>query len=314
MRVLVTREIHPDAVKLLRSHFEVEYRQANEPLDPAWLAAALHQFDGVLSTVSEKFGAALMEQAGSRLRVISNMASGLDNIDTVKAAEMGIKVCNIPDTTIDATADMTIGIALTLIRQVIPAQRFIAAGQWRAWDPMIFQGRTLSELTWGIYGMGRIGQGVARRVAGFGCNLIYVDPVLAESELPPALGGRRVELPELLASADIISLHAPLTADTAGLFNASAFAAMKPSAFLVNMARGPLVNSDDLLAALKAGDIAGAALDVFDPEPLSGDHPILGLDNVVFTPHIGTSTLECRRDMAVRAAENLINSLSKGQS
>jgi len=306
VRILVTRKIHEDAVALLRRHFEVDYIHENRPLDPAYLVGHLHEFDGVLSTVSERLDGPLLSRRDSRIKAISNMAAGLDNVDIATAVARGIRVFNTPEATIDSTADMTVAIALTLIRQVIPAQRFIAEDQWRAWDPMIFQGRTLSGMTWGICGMGRIGRAVAKRVAAFGVSIAYFDPQVDSSSIDGHFQAQSVTFGDLLQFSDVISIHTPLTPQTRGLFCEDAFRAMKRGAFLVNMARGPLVDSTALLGALKKGWITGAAMDVFDPEPLPGGHEIIGMDNVVITPHIGTSTQECRREMAMRAAENLV--------
>jgi glyoxylate reductase len=306
MRALITRRVDPAAVELLRARAEVEYVAENRPLPRAYLLEHLREYDAVLATVSERFDAEVLRAGRPRLSIVSNMAAGLDNIDTVEAAALGVRVYNAPAPTVEATADMTLALALALVRRVVPAQRFILDGRWRGWDPEAFLGRTIRGLTWGVCGLGRIGQATACRVNAFGASIIYFDPEVTLSLLAARIPVQRVSLDELLARADILSIHVPLTPDTTHLIGSDQLAAMKRSAFLVNMARGPVVDSAALTSALKAGQIAGAALDVFDPEPLGAEHPILGLPNVLMTPHIGTGTFECRREMAVQAARNII--------
>lgn len=307
MNVLITRKIDPAAVELLQQHFAVDYIDQNRPLARDYLVQNLSAYHAVLSTITERLDADLLRQARPNLQVISNMAAGLDNIDQDCAKQLGIRVFNIPEMTIESTADMTLAVALTLIRQVIPAQKYILNNEWKGWDPEIFLGRSLHSMVWGICGFGRIGQAVARRAHAFGSKIFYYDPDVDCEMLDGFIGVKRVSLQNLLEASDVLSLHVPLTAETQQLINAHRLSMMKNTAFFINMARGKVVNSDDLIQALRQQKIAGAALDVFDPEPITGMHEIHALNNVVLTPHIGTATVECRRDMAVHAAQNIVD-------
>jgi len=308
MKILITRRIHPEAVDLLKSRFEIDYSGQNEPFPRQRLIDTIGTYQGILSCVSEKFDSDLLWQAKSNLKIISNMAAGLDNIDTKTARMLGIEVRNTPDPVTECTADFTMALALCLLRKIPEAQSYVLRSKWTAWDPEIFLGRTLRDLTWGIVGFGKIGRAVAARGFGFGCRIQYSDPYAELDSLPPhLLALKNVSLEELLRTSDIVSLHVPLTDETRHLIDRRAFQAMKTTAFLINMARGPVVHTSDLVAALKGRKIAGAALDVFDPEPLSGDHDIFRCDRVIVVPHIGTATAECRREMAIAAAQHLID-------
>lgn len=308
MKVLITRKIHPRAVRLLTTCFDVDYIGKNEPLARKFLVDHIKKYQGILCCVSEKFDAELLQLGRANLKIISNMAAGLDNIDTQTASSLGIEVRNTAEVVTECTADFTLALALSLLRKVPQADHYIRLNKWNSWDPEIFLGRTLRGLAWGIIGLGKIGQAVAKRLYGFGCHVLYFDPhVTFPAEQNDLVRLKKVPLDELLRTSDIISLHVPLTAETTYLINSDAFQAMKKTALLINMARGQVVNTSDLVAALKNNEIAGAALDVIDPEPLSGNHEILQFDNVIITPHIGTASEECRRDMAVAAANNIIN-------
>ncbi len=311
MKVLITRRIDAAAVAIIAGACDVEYVPENRPLPRTYLLERLRHFDGVLGTVSESFDAEVLNRSQPSLKAISNMAAGLDNIDLASAAALGIRVFNVPETTVDATADHTLALALALLRRVVPARQFILDGQWRAWDPELFLGRTISGLVWGICGFGRIGQAVARRAHGFGATIAYHDPQVAIQWLDGRIEARRVTLDALLSESDVLSIHVPLSDGTTRLVGRQQIAVMKPGAILVNMARGSVVDSAALAEALGTGRLAGAALDVFDPEPIAGNHAILGFDNLVMTPHIGTATVECRREMAVRAARNLVDYLAE---
>jgi len=192
-----------------------------------------------------------------------------------------------------------------LLRKVKEADIFVREGKWKAWDPEIFLGRNFSSLTWGIAGYGNIGKAVAKRLSGFGMKIIFYDPVEVRSDDL----ARSVDIEELLCEYDVISLHLPLNKDTKSFFDLRKFSLMKKDAVLINMARGGVVNSSDLLMTLKQKGIAGAALDVFDPEPVPAGHELLSMENVLLTPHIGTGTIECRKEMAEFAAKNIINNI-----
>ena len=313
MKILITRRIHQDAVDLLRKYIEIDYVEKNEPLSRQFLLENLRNYTGVLSCVSEKFDSELLDSAKDNLRVISNMAVGLDNIDLVKAKEFGILVYNTPGVVTDSTADLTICLALALIRKINLAQKYIQENKWIAWDPEIFLGRTLKSLKWGIVGFGQIGQAVAKRLYGFGVDISYYDPQVDIDCLNGYIKVNKTTFEDILVKSDIVSLHIPLNNKTEHLFNIEKFKQMKKSAYLINIARGGVVNTSDLILALKTKEIARAALDVFDPEPLQGNHEIFNFDNVLITPHIGTATLECRKEMALMAAKNILKFFKFGK-
>ena len=304
-KILVTRRINQNAIDILTSSgFEVKYYNENHSIDKETLIKILPEYDGVLCCVSEKIDSDLLNIAAPKLKAISNMAVGLDNIDVTLARSLGIEVFNTPNVVTESTADMTIAMAFSLTRHLLSANNFIKTGHWSGWDPEIFIGRSFSNLTWGIVGFGNIGKAVAKRLSGFGIKVYFFDPIETGYSQTTAV---KTSLAVLLSMSDIISLHMPLSKETSQFFNMEKFSQMKPSSLLINMARGKIVNSVDLITALRMKTIAGAALDVFDPEPIPQNHEILRFDNVILTPHIGTATLECRRDMAVMAANNLIN-------
>jgi glyoxylate reductase len=306
MRILITRKINASAKQLLLdAGFEVVSFDRNEPLNSQYLIDNIDKFDGILTCVSEKIDKSVMLKSNGRLKIISNMAVGLDNIDLASARELDIKVFNTPGVVTGPTADLTLSIAFSLLRKVKEADKFVRDGLWKAWDPDIFLGRNFSSLVWGIIGYGNIGRAVAKRLSGFEMDILFNDPIQNKSDEL----ARYTEIDELLAKSDIVSLHLPLTADTKDFFNMEKFRKMKNKAYLVNMARGGVVNSQDLIESLKNNLIAGAALDVFAPEPIPVEDEILTFDNVLLTPHIGTATAECRKEMAEFAAKNIINNL-----
>jgi glyoxylate reductase len=306
MRILVTRRIYPSAIAMLKdAGFEVVSFESNKPLDPIYLSENIDKFDGILTCISEKIDSEIILKAKGKLKIISNMAVGLDNIDVRAASESGIRVFNTPDVVTGPTADMTLALAFTLIRKIKESDEFVRKGEWKAWDPEIFIGRNFSSLTWGIIGYGNIGKAVAKRLSGFGMKIIFNDP---EVDRPDEFASD-ADIPELLGTSDIISLHMPLTEKTAWFVDSEKLNCMKNTSILINMARGGVVNTIDLINALRNKKIAGAALDVFDPEPVTGTNEILSFDNVIITPHIGTATLECRREMAEMAARNIIENL-----
>jgi len=306
MKVLVTRRIHTDAIDLLHNAgFDVKYYYENSPIDLSILKKELCEYDAVLTCITDVINQDVLESASNKLKIISNMAAGIDNIDVNVARRLGIQVFNTPNVVTESTADLTITLAFALIRKIKTAGGFISQGNWKDWDPEIFVGRSFSKLSWGIIGFGNIGKALAKKLSGFEMPVWFYDPGINE----PSLYAVKKELNFLLAKADIVSLHIPLNVDTEFFINQDKLKKMKTSSYLINMARGRVVNSDDLTAALRTGEIAGAAMDVFDPEPVPSGHEILTYNNVIITPHIGTATLECRREMAVMAATNIINNL-----
>ena len=237
--------------------------------------------------------------AAPSLRAISNYAVGVDNVDVDAATARGIPVGNTPGVLTDSTADLAVALMLGIARRLAEGEAFVRRGDWTTWEPGLMLGRDLHGATVGIVGYGRIGAAVGHRLEGFGCELLTASR---------SSGG--VPLDELLERSDFVTIHCPLTPETRGLIGDEALARMKPTAYLVNTARGPVVDTDALARALHAGEIAGAALDVTDPEPLPGDHPLLDAPNLLVVPHVGSATHATRGRMADIAVENLLAGLA----
>jgi glyoxylate reductase len=296
-RVFVTRALPFPALDRLRAAHEVDEWPGDLPPPPDVLLAHAREADGLLTLVTDRVDAPLLD-AAPRLRAIANMAVGTDNIDLAAAAARGIPVGNTPDVLTDATADIAFALLLALGRKIVPGAAKVRSGGWRTWEPAGDLGADLAGATLGIVGWGRIGQAVARRAEGFGMEVVHSS---RSSGLP---------LPDLLAAADFVSLHTPLTPETRGLIDAAALERMKPTALLINTARGGVVDQDALRSALIDGVIAGAALDVTDPEPLPPDHPLLDAPNLLVVPHVGSATVRTRARMAAMAVDNLLAALA----
>jgi glyoxylate reductase len=292
-RCFVTRRLPGDALGRLVAQHEVDVWGEDRPPTRDELQHGVASAEGLLSMLNDQIDAELIE-AAPRLRAISNYAVGVDNIDLEAATRRGIPVGHTPDVLTDATADLAVGLMLAVARRIAEGDELVRRGEWPPWGPEVFLGRDLHAATVGIVGFGRIGQGVGRRVEGFDAEVLHTS----------RSGG--VPLEELLERSDFVSLHTPLTADTRGLIDADALARMKPTAYLVNTARGSIVDTGALTRALHDGEIAGAALDVTDPEPLPAHHPLLEAANLVVLPHIGSATHRTRRAMADLAVDNLL--------
>jgi glyoxylate reductase len=295
-RVFVTRELPFPALERLRETHEVDAWPGDMPPSPEELRAHTLQAEGLLALITDRVDAELLD-ASPRLKAIANMAVGTDNIDVEAAMERGIAVGNTPDVLTDATADLAFALLLALARRIVPGAEKVRAGEWRTWEPAADLGADLAGAVLGIVGWGRIGQATARRAVGFGMEIVH--------------GSRSsgVPLAELLERADFVSLHTPLTPETRHLIDAGALARMQPTALLINTARGGVVDQDALRTALHDGEIAGAALDVTDPEPLPPDHPLLDAPNLLVVPHVGSATVRTRARMAEMAVENLLAAL-----
>ena len=265
---------------------------------------------GLYCLLTEKIDDELLDAVGSQLKVVSQMAVGYDNIDVAACTRRGIPVGNTPGVLTEATADLTMALLLGTARQLIPAAEAVKAGRWQTWAPMGYTGPDVYGSVVGLIGLGRIGLAVARRLQGFKVRLLYHNrqptPVAAE------VGAVYVDLETLLAESDFVSLHCPLTPETTHLINTARLRQMKPTATLINTARGPVVDQEALIEALRNGVIAYAGLDVTTPEPLPADHPLLSLPNVTVLPHIGSASISAREKMATMAAENLLAGL-KGE-
>jgi len=295
--VFVTRPLPGGALERLQAEHEVEVWPGRLPPPREELMARAPSLEGLLSLLTDRVDAELIE-AAPRLRAISNYAVGVDNVDVDAAVARGIPVGNTPDVLTESTADLALALMLGIARRLAEGEAFVRAGEWRTWEPGLMLGHDLHGATVGIVGFGRIGQAVGRRLEGFGCELVTTS----------RSGG--VPLEELLERSDFVTVHCPLTPDTRGLIGAEALRRMKPTAYLVNTARGPIVDTDALTRALHSAEIAGAALDVTDPEPLPGDHPLLQAPNLLVLPHVGSATHDTRGRMADIAVDNLLAGLA----
>ncbi|MBX3177162.1 MAG: D-glycerate dehydrogenase [Candidatus Hydrogenedentes bacterium] len=307
-RIFVTRRPPESAIAQLNGAFGAEnvtVYPEDQPIPRAVLLREVKGADAVLSMLTEAMNAEVFDAAGPQLKIVANMAVGYNNIDVPAATARGIAVSNTPDVLTETTADLAFALILATARRLSESERFLRSGAWSSWSPTFMLGVDVYGKTLGIYGMGRIGQAVARRAAAFNMKVIYNN----QTRLPEAeereLGVAYVDFPTLLAESDIVSPHCPLTDETRHVFNAEAFKAMKKSAVFVNTTRGPVVDEAALASALHAGEIFAAGLDVYEDEPKV--HPdLLTVENIVLLPHIGSSTLETRSAMANLAAENII--------
>jgi lactate dehydrogenase-like 2-hydroxyacid dehydrogenase len=296
-RVFVTRELPFAALDRLKAAYDVDVWEHPAPPPPAALRERASTADGLLCMLTDRVDAAVLD-AAPRLRAIANMAVGTDNIDLAAAAERGVPVGNTPGVLTDATADLALALLLAIARRLPEGEARVRDGRWGPWQPAEDLGCDLAGATLGIVGWGRIGQAVARRAEAFGMRVVHSS---RSSGLP---------LDELLSTADAVSLHTPLTPATRHLIDAAALRRMKPTAYLVNTARGGIVDQVALRSALAGGEIAGAALDVTDPEPLPADDPLLEAPNLLVVPHIGSATAGTRARMAEMAVENLLAALA----
>jgi glyoxylate reductase len=297
VNVFVTRRLPGHAVERLHGEHDVEVWPQSMPPGRDVLLSRAPRLEGLLALLTDPVDADLLAAAPS-LRAISNYAVGVDNVDLAAATERRIPVGNTPGVLTESTADLALALMLGIGRRIAEGDGYVRRGEWRTWDPGLLLGRDLHGATVGIVGFGRIGRAVARRCEGFDCELLHTS----------RRGG--VALEELLERSDFVTLHAPLTPETRSLIDAVALGRMKPTAYLINTARGPLVDTGALVSALRAGQIAGAALDVTDPEPLPGDHPLLGAPGLLVVPHIASAAHATRERMADMAVDNLLAGLA----
>jgi len=303
-RVVVTRRIPQDGITLLASFFEVDQNVDDRPYLPDQLAERARDADAVVALLTDRIDDAFLARC-PRLKVVANVAVGYDNIDLAAAARRGVAITNTPGVLTEATADFAFTLLLACARRVVEADRYVRGGHFHGWEMMGFLGGDLAGRTLGIAGFGRIGQAVARRASGFGLHVVYEDEHPAPQAVEEQLGARRVDKATLIGSSDVLSLHLPLLPSTHHYIGEAELRAMKRHAYLVNTARGPIVDEKALARALRDGEIAGAGLDVFEREPAI-EAELLSLDNVVLAPHIASATVETRTKMALIAAENAI--------
>jgi len=303
-RVFIARPLPEKPLTIIQNECEVEiwYEENSPPF-----AEKTADIDGLVTYGHEPITADLLDNA-RRLKVIANMGVGYDHIDVVAATKRGIAVGNTPGALNEATADLAFALLLSAARNVVTGDRFIRAGHWRKYDPHILWGAEVHGATLGIIGLGRIGRAVARRARGFEMRILYYQRNRAPG-WEEELGLAYTSLEDLLAQSDFVVIMTPLTPQTHHLIGQKELARMKRSAILINTARGPIVDSTALYEALRDGIIAGAGLDVFDPEPIPLDDPLLTLDNVVLCPHLGSASLQTRVKMGMMVAENLLAGL-----
>ena len=305
-KVFVTRPLPREAINLLATYCEVQVYPSDSALKPPQLGEVCRDVEGLLA-VGVRVDEEVLGQA-ARLRVVANCGVGYDNIDVAACTRRKIVVTNTPGVLTDTTADLAFALLMAAARRVVEADRFVREGRWQRWEFGMMWGADVHNKTLGIWGFGRIGQATARRGRGFDMKILYHSRHRADEALEREIGARYVDRDTLLRESDFLSLHIPMAPETHHLIGAHELKLMKPSAFLINTARGKVVDEEALVAALNAKTIAGAGLDVFEHEPHL--HPELAkLDNVVLLPHVGSATGETRLAMAMLAAENLLAAL-----
>jgi glyoxylate reductase len=308
-KVFVTRLIPDAGLSRIKQHCDAEIW--TDPLPPPY--AVLRQkvagCEGLVSLLTDRIDAALLD-AAPRLKVVSNYAVGFNNVDVPAATQRGVAIGNTPGVLTDATADMAFCLLIAAARRVVEGHQYTVSGKWKTWEPLGHLGQDLAGRTLGIVGMGRIGYALAKRCrAGWDMKVLYYD-VYRNETAEKDLGAKQVDFDTLLREADVISIHTDLNDKTRHLFSTEQFKKMKPTAILVNSARGPIVDQKALYAALKSGTIFAAGLDVTDPEPPAPDDPLLKLPNIVIAPHIASATVGTRNAMAEICANNLIAGVS----
>ena len=301
-KIYVTRMLPQAGLDLLAEEYDVEVNPNDRVATREELLAGIQGKDALLALLTDTIDARLMD-AEPRLKVISNYAVGFNNIDVAAATERGIVVTNTPGVLTETTADLAFALLTACARRIVEADKFMRAGKYEGWGPMLFLGRDIHGKTLGLVGFGRIGRAMAQRGRGFGMKILYNDAVSASQELERAYNAEYRELPDLLRESDFVSLHVPLLESTHHLISDAQFELMKTTAIVINTSRGPVVDEKALVRALKAGLISGAGLDVFEWEP-QFEPDLERLANVVMVPHIASASVETRTKMATMAAEN----------
>jgi len=303
-KVFVTRLIPRAGIDLLRQRLQVTVNEADIPLTADELRERASGFDALVTLLTDRIDAATLD-AGHALKAVANVAVGYDNIDVPEATARGIVVTNTPGVLTDTTADFAWALLMAIARRVVEGDAFMRSGKYTGWGIQMLLGQDVHQATLGIVGMGRIGQGMARRATGFDMQVLYYDELRQPEERERELRATYVDLDTLFAQSDFVSLHTPLTAETHHLVNWDRIQIMKPTACLINTSRGPVINEQDLGRALREGRLAGAALDVFEEEPRA--HPdLIQLSNAILTPHIASASVTTRTRMATMAAENCL--------
>lgn len=304
-KVYVTRRVPEAGIAMLQNECEVEVWEGELPVPRDVLLKKVRDMDGLYSLLTDRVDEELL-QAAPRLRVVSNMAVGYDNIDVDACTARRIPVGHTPGVLTDTTADFAWTLLMTAARRVVEGVDYVRAGRWKTWGPMLLMGQDVHGATLGIVGIGRIGQAMARRARGFDMRILYYDPYVSDAGIEDTT---RVDLDTLLSDSDLVTLHVPLTEATHQIIGREELRKMKPTAVLINTARGGVVDPEALYVALQEGQIGYAALDVTEPEPLPADHPLVNLSNCIVVPHIASASVATRTKMATMAAENLLTGL-----
>ncbi len=312
VKVVVTRVIPDAGLDLLRNaadagEIELEIWPNELPPNHDELATLLAGATGALTLVTDRIDGEVLD-AEPGLKVVSNFAVGYDNIDVDAATAHSVMVCNTPGVLTETTADMAWALLMATARRIVESSDYVRAGKWKTWGPTLLLGRDIHHATLGIIGLGRIGKEVAKRARGFDMEILAFDEYQDEA-FAAEMGVTFVSLDDLLARSDFVTLHCALTPDTHQMIGRDEFAKMKPTAVLINAARGPVVDTDALTDALRDGEIWAAGLDVTDPEPIQPDHPLVSMQNAVIAPHIASASFDTRNKMAVMAATNLLQAI-----
>jgi len=306
LKVYITRELPERGLNIIRKYFDVEVWPDYAPPPKSVIIDEVKDVDALGSLLSDKIDIEVFN-AAAKLKIVSQLAVGFDNIDITEATKRGIYVTNTPEVLTDTTADFAWSLLMAVARRIVEADKYVRTGQWKvSWHPAMLAGRDIHHATIGVVGAGRIGYAVAQRAKGFDMKILFYD-VVPRPEIEKDLGAKKVDMDTLLKESDFVSIHVPLMKETHHLINAEKLKLMKKTAYLVNNSRGPVVDEKALYEALKKGQIAGAGLDVFEQEPTPLDNPLLKLDNVVVAPHISSASLETRSKMSEMVAENLVS-------
>ena len=309
-KAYVTRKLPERGLKIIKEHFDTEVWSEYAPPPKKVIIQKTASVDALVSLLSDKIDSEVFD-AAPKLKIVSQLAVGFDNIDLKEATKRGIYVTNTPEVLTDTTADFAWALLMALARRVVEADKYVRTGKWTVgWHPEMLQGRDVYGATMGIVGAGRIGYEIARRAKGFKMKILYYD-VIPRPEIEKDFGAKKADLDKLLQESDFVSLHVPLMKETLHLINESKLRMMKKTAYLINNSRGPVLEEEALTKALKEGWIAGAGLDVFEQEPTAKSNPLLKMDNVVLAPHISSASYETRSRMAEMVAENLIAYFAK---
>lgn len=308
--VYLTRRILEPAISLLAAKYRVSIHDRTRPPSKPELKDGIRSKSGILCTLSDNIDKEVLEEAGPNLKVISSYSTGYDHIDVIEAANRGIVVANTGDVLAEATADLTFGLILAVSRRVVEADKFVRKGLWKVgWMPNLLLGSNVYNSTLGVLGLGRIGRAVARRAKGFNMNVLYHNRHRLDKGLESRLGVTYVGLNELLRKSDFLTIHTGLNQDSSNMIGKYELSKMKNDSYLINTARGGIINENDLAEALRKKWIRGAALDTYRHEPLTSASKLLQLSNIILLPHIGSATYDTRTKMSRVAAQNLINVL-----